>query len=261
LQAETNRNAPETLFRGRSAIVSLDKRTSEKPIREEEKTMIKDNTLFGTITTLVSVVVLAGTARADEAEKFYASASIGAGTLSSATLTFSDGVNTSTAGGRYDASFAGGGALGYRFDNGWTLEGELMYRRNELDPVSLAGLGDFNGGDFASLGFAVSALYRFDIGSSGKLRGYAGPGLVYLQEIDIDFDNGGEQEISFETDDTAWQLKVGGRYDFSERWFVDAAATYLAASSVRMKLPADTSQTIESDYDHLTLSLGVGWRF
>ena len=33
------------------------------------------------------------------------------------------------------------------------------------------------------------------------------------------------------------------------------------ASGIRMELPADSSQTIESDYDHLTLSLGVGWRF
>jgi outer membrane protein W len=217
--------------------------------------------LFGTITALTAAVALSGTARADESDKFYASASIGAGSLSSATLTFSDGVGTSTANGKYEASFVGGGALGYRFDNGWTLEGELMYRRNELDPVSLAGLGDFNGGDFASLGFAVNAMYRFDIGSSGKWSGYVGPGLVYFQEIDIDFDDGGRQEISFESDDTAWQFKVGGRYDLSERWFVDASATYLSASSVRMELPADRSQTIESDYDHLALSLGVGWRF
>ncbi len=223
--------------------------------------MIERTTLFGTITALSLAVTLSGTARADEAEKFYASASIGAGSLSSATLTFSDGASTSTASGQYEASFVGGGALGYHFDNGWTLEGEVMYRRNELDAVSLAGLGDFNGGDFASLGLAVSALYRFDIGSSGKFSGYAGPGLVYFQEIDIDFDDGGQQEISFESDDTAWQFKLGGRYDFSERWFVDAAATYLSASSVRMELPADSSQTIDSDYDHLALSLGVGWRF
>ena len=223
--------------------------------------MIKRSTLFGTITVLTSAVALTSAAQADEAERFYASASIGAGSLSSATLTYNDGVDTSTASGSYEASFVGGGALGYRFDSGWAVEGELMYRRNELDPVSLAGLGDFSGGDFASLGFAVSALYRFEIGSSGKLSGYAGPGLVYFQEIDIDFDDGGQQEISFESDDTAWQFKVGGRYDFSERWFVDAAATYVAASSVRMELPADSSQTIESDYDHLALSLGVGWRF
>lgn len=227
----------------------------------EEKTMSNRNTLFGTIVVLVSGVALMGPAEADEADRFYASASVGAGSLSSAKLTFSDGVDTSTANGKYEASFVGGGALGYRFDNGWTLEGELTYRRNELDPVSLAGLGNFSGGDFASLGFGLNALYRFNIGSSGKLQGYAGPGLVYFQEIDIDFDDGGRQEISFESDDTAWQFKLGGRYDFSERWFVDAAATYLVASGVRMELPADPSQTIESDYDHLTLSLGVGWRF
>lgn len=223
--------------------------------------MSNRNTLFGTIAVLVSGVALMGPAEADEADRFYASASVGAGSLSSAKLTFSDGVDTSTANGKYEASFVGGGALGYRLDNGWTLEGELTYRRNELDPVSLAGLGNFSGGDFASLGFGLNALYRFNIGSSGKLQGYAGPGLVYFQEIDIDFDDGGQQEISFESDDTAWQFKLGGRYDFSERWFVDAAATYLVASGVRMELPADPSQTIESDYDHLTLSLGVGWRF
>jgi opacity protein-like surface antigen len=234
---------------------------SKKPMNTEEKTMSTRNTLFGTIAALASGLTLTGFAHADEAEKFYASASVGAGSLSSATLTFSDGVNTSTANGKYEASFAGGGAIGYRFANGWTLEGELMYRRNELDPVSLAGLGDFDGGDFASLGLGVNALYRFDIGSSGKLQGYAGPGIVYFQEIDIDFDNGDQQEISFESDDTAWQFKVGGRYDFSERWFVDAAATYLMAGNVRMELPADPSRTIDSDYDHLTLSLGVGWRF
>lgn len=223
--------------------------------------MSNRNTLFGTIAVLVSGVALMGPAEADEADRFYASASVGAGSLSSAKLTFSDGVDTSTANGKYEASFVGGGALGYRLDNGWTLEGELTYRRNELDPVSLAGLGNFSGGDFASLGFGLNALYRFNIGSSGKLQGYAGPGLVYFQEIDIDFDDGGQQEISFESDDTAWQFKLGGRYEFSERWFVDAAATYLVASGVRMELPADPSQTIESDYDHLTLSLGVGWRF
>lgn len=223
--------------------------------------MSNRNTLFGTIAVLVSGVALMGPAEADEADRFYASASVGAGSLSSAKLTFSDGVDTSTANGKYEASFVGGGALGYRLGNGWTLEGELTYRRNELDPVSLAGLGNFSGGDFASLGFGLNALYRFNIGSSGKLQGYAGPGLVYFQEIDIDFDDGGQQEISFESDDTAWQFKLGGRYDFSERWFVDAAATYLVASGVRMELPADPSQTIESDYDHLTLSLGVGWRF
>ncbi len=57
------------------------------------------------------------------------------------------------------------------------------------------------------------------------------------------------------------RAEEAGKVYASERWFMDAAATYLSASSIRMELPADSSRTIESDYDHLALSLGGGWRF
>ncbi len=195
-----------------------------------------------------------------DGNNWYGTASVGVGSLSSATLTYSDGTTSSSASGDYSASVAAGGTLGYNFRNGFALEGEIMYRRNDLDPVDLPGLGSFTGGDFASLAFAVNALYRFSLGDSGRLSGYVGPGVVYFQEIDIDFETNG-QETSFEESDTGFQLKLGGRYDFSDRWFAEAGATYLLADGVRMERPADPSQTIESDYDHWTLSAGVGFRF
>ena len=136
-----------------------------------------------------------------------------------------------------------------------------MYRRNDLEAIDIPGLGDFTEGDFASLALGINALYRFNFGDSGKWSGYIGPVIVYLQEIDIDFDTGGQQEISFETDDTAFQLKLGARYDFSDRWFAEAGATWMTASGVTMELPEDSAQTIESDYDHLTISAGIGFRF
>lgn len=204
-------------------------------------------------------VLSAGPALADE-NKWYGTANIGFGSLSSATLTYSDGTTSSSASGEYSGSVAAGGTLGYNFDNGFSVEGEIMYRRNDLDPVELDGLGSFSEGDFASLAFAVNALYRFGLGDSGKLTGYVGPGIVYFQEIDIDFETNG-QETSFEESDTGFQFKLGGRYDFSDRWFAEAGATYLLADGVTMELPADPSQTIESDYDHWTLSVGVGFRF
>ena len=213
------------------------------------------------LAALGTLVLLPPAALADDDNRWYATANIGLGTLDDSTLGYSDGSATSSAAASFEASFAGGGTVGYRFANGWSLEGELMYRRNELDPVDITGLGSFTGGDFASLGFGVNALYRFNFGDSGKWSGYIGPGVVYLQEIDIDFDANGEQEISFESDDTALQLKFGGRYDFSDRWFAEAGATYLAASGVKMELPADASQTIESDYQHWTVSAGIGFRF
>jgi outer membrane protein W len=207
------------------------------------------------------IALVPAVAVADDDNRWYATANIGLGTLGDSTLSFSDGSTTNTAEASYDASFAGGGTIGYQFGNGWSLEGELMYRRNDLEAIDLAGLGSFSGGDFASLGLGVNALYRFNFGDSGKWSGYVGPGVVWLQEIDIDFDSDGQQEISFEGDETALQLKFGARYDFSDRWFAEAGATYLAASGVTMELPADSVQTLESDYDHWTVSAGIGFRF
>ena len=186
---------------------------------------------------------------------------MGLGDLASTTLTYNDGVTTESTAVSFDVSFAGGATLGYRFSDSLSIEGELMYRRNEFDGAQLGTFGSFSGGDFASLGIGINALYRFPIGTNGKLSGYIGPGYLYLQEVDIDFDNDGEQEISFETDDGGFQLKFGGRYDFSESWFVEGGATYFAGSDIRMERPADSSQTLAAEYEHWSVSLAAGFRF
>ena len=117
--------------------------------------IIRQSRIYATLLPVLALLIEAS-ASADEGERLYATASVGAGSLSSATLGFADADSTSTASAGFETSFVGGGALGYRFDNGWTLEGELVYRRNELDPVSIPGLGDFEEGDFASLAIGVS---------------------------------------------------------------------------------------------------------
>lgn len=217
--------------------------------------------LLGPVALLIIASATQPATAQDLDNRWYATASLGLGNLSSSSLTYNDGGSPESADADYETSFAGGGTIGYRFANRLSVEGEIMYRRNDLEPIDVPGLGSFTEGDFASLGFGVNALYNFQLGSSGKFSGYVGPGIVWLQEIDIDFDRDGEQEISFESDDTAFQFKFGGRYDFSERWFADAAATWLSASSVTLELPADQSQTITSDYEHWTVQLGIGFRF
>ena len=196
-----------------------------------------------------------------ENSRWYFAGNVGAGDLASTSLSYSDGDASASAAASFDVSFAGGATVGYRFSERLGVEGEIKYRRNEFGAVDLGGLGAFSGGDFASLGLGVSALYRFPIGADGKLSGYIGPGYLYLQEIDIDFDNASQQEVSFESDDGGFQLKFGGRYDYSERWFIEAGATYFAGGSITMELPSDGSQTLSADYDHWTLSFGAGIRF
>ena len=211
--------------------------------------------VFGLLTILPTGKALA------DSDRWYATANVGLGELSSATLTYSDGDSEGSSESSFDASFAGGATVGYQVNERFAIEGEIMYRRNEFGATELPGLGESTEGDFASLALGINALYRFPIGDSGKLSGYVGPGYVYLQEIDIDFDSDGQQAVSFETDDSALQFKFGGRYQASDRWFVEAGATYLGADSVRMELPASPTETLQSDYEHWTLSVAVGLTF
>ena len=205
-------------------------------------------------------LLMATPAMADE-DRWYLAGDVGFGNLASTSLTYIDPNSSASASTSFDVSFAGGGTFGYRISDRFSIEGEIKYRRNEFGSVDLGDLGSFSGGDFASLGFGVNLLYRFPISEDGKLSGYIGPGYLYLQEIDIDFDASGQQEVSFESDDGGLQLKLGGRYDVSERWFVEAGATYFTAGSVTMDLPGDTASTLSSDYDHWTVSFGGGIRF
>ncbi len=204
--------------------------------------------------------VLSAAAAAEESH-WYTTASVGAGNLQSTTLVYSDGAQQFSADADFTTSFVGGGTLGYQFDNGWSIEGDIQYRRNELDPVDIGPLGSFSEGDFASLSFGASLLYRFGLGQNEKLTGYIGPGIVWIQEIDIDFDSDGQQEISFESDDTAFELRLGGRYELSDRLFIDTSVEYLLAGEVTLELPSDNSQTVSADYDHWSLNIGLGWRF
>ena len=209
---------------------------------------------FALLSSLIATNALAGD------DKFYAVGNIGVAFLGSEDLTYSDTTLTATSKADFDASFAGGGTFGYYLTDNWRVEGEVMYRRNDMKDLSLEGVGASTGGDFASLSLGVSALYEFQPTDNPRLKTYVGAGVAFVQEIDIDFEID-SMETSFETDETGLQLQAGARYDLKDRPFMDLGARYLTVSGAQMEFPADTSRTIESDYSPLTLSLGLGWRF
>ena len=213
------------------------------------------------LTTTVAVLTsLIGTNALADDDKFYATGNIGIGFLGSEDLIYSDSALTATSEADFDASFAGGGTFGYYLTDNWRVEGEVMYRRNDMKGITLGGVGTSTGGDFASLSLGVSALYEFQPTDNPRLKTYVGAGVAFVQEIDIDFEID-SMETSFETDETGLQLQAGARYDLNDRLFMDLTARYLTVSGAKMEFPADTSRTIESDYSPLTLSLGLGWRF
>ena len=215
---------------------------------------------FALVATTVILSSFVGSNAVADDKKYYATGNVGIGFLGSETLTYSDSLLTATSEAEFDPSFAGGGTLGYYLTDNWRLEGELMYRRNDMKDITLGGVGTSPEGDFASLSLGVSALYEIQPTDNPRLKTYVGAGLVFVQEIDIDFEID-SMETSFETDETGLQLQAGARYDLNDRLFMDLTARYLTVSGARMEFPADTSRTVESDYSPLTLSLGLGWRF
>ncbi|MEM9403533.1 MAG: porin family protein [Pseudomonadota bacterium] len=209
---------------------------------------------------LFAISMLIGNPALAEDDRYYVTGNVGIGFLGSEDLTYSDSALTATAEADFDASFSGGGTFGYYLTDNWRLEGELMYRRNDMKDITLGGVGTSTGGDFASLSLGVSALYEFQPTDNPRLKTYVGAGFAFVQEIDIDFEVNA-METSFETDETGLQLQAGARYDLGDRLFLDLTARYLTVSGARLEFPADTSRSVESDYSPLTLSLGLGWRF
>ncbi len=210
----------------------------------------------------IAALSLCSLASASWAQDWYATADLGLNLLGDQTLEYDDGTGATPS--QTDAglspSFAAGGRIGRYFGDRWRLEGEVMYRRNQLDEVSVPGLGDATGGDFASLGFGLSGLYEFNLFGSERYRTYAGAGVVLLQEVDIDFAIG-DDEVSFQGDDVAAQFQAGIRYDAGKRWFLDVGLRYLIADDVEMEMPDDPQQRITAGYDPLTISAGFGIRF
>lgn len=205
------------------------------------------------------LLACAAPAQADDS-RWYATLDAGIGFLGSEDLNYRDATTNVTGEADFDASFTGGGTVGYRLNDDWRIEGEIFYRTNELSDVDLGELGTFGEGDFSSLGIGASAIRDFDLFGSPKVKSYVGAGVVFLQEIDIDFETAGT-ETSFETDDIAFQLQAGARYELSDRLFLNAGVRYLVASGVEMEFPADTSRIVEADYSPLTVTAGIGWRF
>jgi opacity protein-like surface antigen len=115
-------------------------------------------------------------------------------------------------------------------------------------------------GDYASTGFALNAVYDFDLFGSTHTTTYLGAGVVKLTEVDFDFENNGI-ERSYSGSDTAIQLLFGARYRLGERFFMDAGLRYLKASSVRLESENGTLGQIRADYQPWAATVALGWQF
>jgi opacity protein-like surface antigen len=171
-----------------------------------------------------------------------------------------EGAAPESAKARFSSGFLSGAAVGYRFESGWRLETEFTYQSVDRDGAVFQAASLQGEGNYASTGFALNALYEFDLFGSPRARSYLGAGVVALTEVDIDFETAAG-ERSFSADDTALQLLAGVRYDLGERWYLDLGLRQLRASSLRLEAEGSTMGLVRGDYRPWAITLGAGWRF
>ncbi len=157
----------------------------------------------------------------------------------------------------YDLGFRSGLAYGWRPSPRFAPEGEYLYSTNDLDEVVLADGRRFDEGNYASVTISANGYAYFR--NDKKLQPYVGVGLAWVQEVDIDFEEDGE-EISFETDDFGFQVMAGVHWKVGKRWALDLQARYLPVSGLTMEAEEGPGRVM-ADYEPLSLLAGWSYRF
>jgi len=189
---------------------------------------------------------------------WYGRLNFGTGSLGDSDVTLSSGATSAT---EFGSGSLFGGAIGKRF-GALRVEGEVAYRSNDIDSISLPGYrsGD-DAGDFASLGLGLNLLYEVDLFGSKKAVSYFGGGLVYLQEIDIDLMTPAGDEVSFSNNDFGFQLIAGARYEVSPVWDLFAELRYFDAGEIELDPESSSGPSVTAGYENTSVVFGIGYRF
>lgn len=159
-----------------------------------------------------------------EAGSFYANGNVDLVRLQDTDLTES-GVSRETT---FDSGFGFGGGGGYDFDF-LRVEGEIVYRRNDVNKVSTAQYGNVDGsGDLSALSFMLNGFYDFK--NRTFITPYIGGGMgVALLDLST---------VTAETirisggDDTvfAYQLEAGFNNAINESMSFDIGYRYFSTT-------------------------------
>ena len=127
--------------------------------------------------------LLSGTAAAED--RWYAGATAGFTNSSVSSLQLDIEGIEGRASAEADNGYTMGAVIGREFDGRWRLEGEFRYRTNEFKSVGLANGDRIDDGDFSSGALGLNTYWLFG-DTSAAWRPFAGVGLAWMQEIDLD---------------------------------------------------------------------------
>ena len=125
----------------------------------------------------------------------------------------------------FDTGIGVEAAMGYDFGM-FRAEGEIGYRKNDVDTFSILGVSLVGGGDIDALSFMVNGYLDFE--NQTALTPYIGAGVGVAKVSANDISIGGVA-LSDEDDTVfAYQLGVGIGYSVTESLTIDLAYKYFA---------------------------------
>ena len=146
------------------------------------------------------------------------------------------------------ASF--GGVLGYAFENGYRVEGELVYQRNNYDEakVSYLGMSDkFSmDGDISSATALANGYYDFK--NKSRVTPFIGGGLGFAV-VDVDGDPVDDHDYVF-----VYQFTAGVGFEITESITLDLKYRYVMTEDLEL-------EGMQLEYSSDIISTGIRFTF
>jgi hypothetical protein len=184
-------------------------------------------------------------------------------TAVSAGLSIVPGGDVTLAGETYEGDFSNGllfkAAVGKAWNANWSASLEWFYRTNSVDELASPSR-TITGGDLASNSAFVTVTYALDERWSWRgVRPYAGLGVGFIQEVDLDLDGFANEEFSAKGE-FAYQWLIG-----LQRRLGNAGLLFLegrAIASGKQELDSSTAPRFAAiEYDTWSILAGLRYSF
>ena len=206
--------------------------------------------------SLVLMTALAGNgSQAWAAEGFYAGIQGGVAMLEDA--------EADPAKSEMETGYVLSGLAGYDFGS-FRFEGEIAYRENDIDKVTILNSDTDSSGDVSAWAFMVNGYFDFE--NRTAFTPYIGAGIGYARvEIDGKATYGGSTTVKWDDHDSglAYQLMAGVAWDLSDTIVLDMSYRYLDCDDIEIAGTSNWGFTVEDeiDYESHNFMIGLKWFF
>lgn len=149
----------------------------------------------------------------------------------------------------YDTGYGVNAAFGNAYGSGVRSELEVAYRTNDVDEISISGLGSGSvDGEVSSWGLMVNVYYDFDTGSA--VKPFVGAGIGFAN-VDLELEGESDDDNVF-----AYQVMAGFGFAVSKAVTLDLQYRFFATDDPSYKI-----EGVGVDSEYLTHNVMAGLRF